>query len=32
MNDLIPKRGTPFSYTQSDNYFQGTFNQWDIKF
>jgi hypothetical protein len=26
MNDLIPKKGTPFSYTQSDNYFQGTFN------
>jgi len=26
MNDIIPKKGTPFSYTQPDNYFQGTFN------
>jgi hypothetical protein len=26
MNDLIPKKGTSFSYTQPDTYFQGTFN------
>jgi len=26
MNDLIHKKNTSFSYTQPDNYFQGTFN------
>jgi hypothetical protein len=26
MSDIIPKKSTPFSYTQPDNYFQGTFN------
>jgi hypothetical protein len=26
MNDLIPKKGTPFSYTQPDTFFQGSFN------